>query len=133
MVSGLKKVPLVAVEILEDGDGAVGLLARRFEEFDIGGEHEAVVTPEIVGVKEEENAAGGLFAHLLELFGSGGLGEEKAGGLRTGWSDKKPAFVRRKRRVFYDAETEGFREEHECFVVIADEECDVSERLRHSG
>jgi len=119
------------VKIFEDG--TVGLLARRFEEFDVGREHQAVVTPEIVSVEEEENAARGLVADLLELFGSGGPGEEQTGTLRTGRSDNEPAFVCGKRRVFYDAETEGFREEGKGLVVVADEESDVSEPLRHGG
>jgi hypothetical protein len=74
----LKEIPLVAVEIFEDGDGAVGLLARSFEELHAGCLHEAIVTPKMIGVKKKEDAAGGLIANLLELVWSVGLGEKEA-------------------------------------------------------
>jgi hypothetical protein len=64
-IARLKEIPLVAVEIFEDGNGAVGFLTRSFEEVYAGGLHEAIVAPEMIGVKEEEDAAGGLIADLL--------------------------------------------------------------------
>jgi hypothetical protein len=128
----LEKVPLVAVKILEDGDGAVGFLARLLEKFDACGLHEAIVTPEVVGVKEKEDAAGGLIADLLDLFGSVGSGEKQICATRAWRSDYEPALPGGEGRVFHDAEAEGFGKEGECFVVVADEESDMSEGLRHA-
>jgi hypothetical protein len=130
-VAWLEKVPLVAVEVFEYGDGAVGLLARLLEEFDVGGEHEAVISPEIVGVKEEEDTACGLLADLVELFGSRGLCEEQIRAARAGRSYNEPAFVAGQWRVFDDAEAKRFSEEGQGFVIIANEEGYVSKRLRH--
>jgi hypothetical protein len=45
-----------------------------------------IVAPKIVGVEQEENAAGRLVANALKLLGSGGLGEEKSGSGRVGRS-----------------------------------------------
>jgi hypothetical protein len=133
VVGGLEKVPLVAVEIFEDGDGAVRFLARRLEELDVGGEHEPVIAPEVVGVKEEKYVAGGLIADLFELFRSGGAGEDNVGSLRAGRRDENPAMAGGKRGVFYHSKAEGFGEEGEGFLIIANEKRNVSERLRHSG
>ena len=51
-VGRLQEIPLVAVQVFENGDGAVGFLPGRFEEFDVGSLHQAIVAPEIVGVKK---------------------------------------------------------------------------------
>jgi hypothetical protein len=130
-VSWLEQIPPVAVEVFKNRDGAVGFLARRLEEFDVCGEHEAVVSPEIVGVKKEENTASGLVAQLLQLFGCIGLRKEKAGSARSRRSHDEPSFVGGEWRVLDHPEAQGFGEEGEGLVVVADEKGDVSERLRH--
>ncbi len=122
----MKEIPLVAVEIFKHGDGAVGFLAGSFEEIYTGGLHEAIVSPEMIGVKEEEDAAGGLIADLLQLLRSVGLSQEQAGAMRPGRCDDEQAFASGKSRILDDAEAEGFGEEREGFVVIADEEGNVS-------
>jgi hypothetical protein len=60
--SGLEKVPLVAVEVFEDGDGAIGLFARSFKEVDTRGLIGFLIVPEIIGMQKEEDAASGLIA-----------------------------------------------------------------------
>jgi hypothetical protein len=60
--SGLEKVPLVAVEVFEDGDGVIGLFARSFKEADARGLVGFVIAPEVVGMGKEEDAASGLIA-----------------------------------------------------------------------
>ncbi len=90
-----------------------------------------MVSPEIVAVKKKENSACALVAHLLQLFGCVGLRKEEAGSARSGRSHDKPSFVGGEWRVFDHAEAQRFGEEGEGFVVVADEEGDVSERLRH--
>lgn len=128
----LEEVPPVAVEVFKDGDGAVGFVPRRLEEFDIVGLHAAVVAVEVVGVEEEEDAAGGLLADELLLVGSGGSSEKEggAGGVRRG--DEKPSLRVGEGRVFEDLEAEGFGEESESFIVITYEEGDVSDGLGHA-
>jgi hypothetical protein len=118
----LEEIPLVAVEVFEDGDGGVGFLARLFEEFYVGSLHEAIVPPEIVGVKKEEYAIAGLLADLLELLGRIRLGEEQACAPRAGGSNDDPAFAGGKGSVFDETETEGIGEKGQGFVIIANEQ-----------
>jgi hypothetical protein len=125
-IARLKEVPLVAVEIFKHSDGAVGFLAGSFEEVYTGGLHEAIVSPEMIGVKEEENAAGGLIADLSQLLRCVGLGEEEVCAMRPGRCDDEPALSTGKRRILDDTEPEGFSEKREGFVVITDEEGNVS-------
>jgi hypothetical protein len=108
---GLKQVPLVAVEVFEDGNGAVWFLARGLEEFDFAGLHEAIVAPEIVGVEKEEDASTCLFANAPHLIRSGRLREEElwTGGARRG--DQKPALAPGEGGVFDDGEAQGASEE----------------------
>jgi hypothetical protein len=110
-ILGLKQVPLVAVEVFEDGDGAVGLLARGLEEFDVTGLHESIVAPEIVGVKEEEDAPACLFADGLHLIRTGRLREEELGAGGAPWGDQKPALAPGEGGVFDDGEAQGASEE----------------------
>lgn len=132
-VAGLKEVPPVAVEVFEDGDGAVGFLAGRLEEFDVGGLHEAIVSPEIVGVEKEEDPATCLVADLKDLRGVSGLRKQQTRSARAWWSNNEPAFTERERRIFHDAEAQAFGEEDQGLVVIADKESDMSEQLRHGN
>jgi hypothetical protein len=53
-VSGLHQIPQIAVEVLEHGDLAVGLLGRRADEADALGGEVGIVAPEIVGLQEQK-------------------------------------------------------------------------------
>jgi len=101
---GFEEIPLVAVEVFEDGYGAVGFLAGRFEETDATGLVSLVIAPEVVGVEEEEDAAAGLIADGEGLLGRVGLGEEKRGAARIGRSDEEPTFVAREGSVLEEVE-----------------------------
>jgi hypothetical protein len=70
-----EQIPLVAVKVFEDGDGAVGFDARRFQEADSVGGHGGVVALEIDGVKKKKDATAGLVADASGLFGSGCVSE----------------------------------------------------------
>ena len=129
----LEEIPLVAVEVFEDGDRSIGFLAGRLEKLNVGGLHEAVIAPEIVGMEKEEDAITCLVADVLELLGRGGLGEEKAGAAGARGSEDKPALTCGEGRIFHDAETKCFCEEGQGFVVIADKESNVSKSLRHDS
>jgi len=127
----LQKVPLVAVEIFEDSDNAIGLVTRCLEKFDIVGSHPTVVAPEIIGVEKQENTTAGLIADGVRLLGCSGLREKETGAVGVWRRNNQPALVIGKGRVFNETEAEGLREEGESLIVVVHEERDVSEVLRH--
>ena len=53
-VSGLHQIPQIAVEVFEDGDGAVGVNGGRAHKADAAGAEGVVVAPEIVCLQEQE-------------------------------------------------------------------------------
>ncbi len=92
---GLEEIPLVAVEVFEDGDGAVGFLAWGLEETDAAGLIGVVIAPEVVGVKEAEDAAAGLVADGEGIARESPASAEERGrrrGNREG-SYEEPAFA----------------------------------------
>src|SRR5688572_17105780 len=72
----LDQIPAVTVQILEDHDLAVRFLAGRLDESDATAGQPLVVTPEVVGFKEQEHAAAGLIADSGHLLRCGGTGEK---------------------------------------------------------
>jgi len=58
----LDEVPEVAVEVLEHGDLAVGLLGGRAHEADAAGAVGGLVAVAIVGLQEQQDAPAGLVA-----------------------------------------------------------------------
>lgn len=127
----LQKVPLVAVEVFEDDDHAIGFVTRGLEKFDIVGLHLTVVAPEIIGVEKQENTSASLIADGVRLLGCSGLNEKETGAVGVWRRDNQPALVIGKGRVFNEAKAEGLREEGESLIVAVHEERDVSEVLRH--
>jgi len=130
---GLQEIPLVAIEVFEDGDGAVSLLARSLEETDAAGLIGFVVAPEVVGVEKEEYAAAGLIADGEGLLRSCGFCQEKSGAVGTGRSDEEPALVAGERSVLKQAEAEFLGEELDGFIVIANNESQVRDGLGHGS
>ena len=100
----MQEIPLVTVEVFEDGDGAVGFLAGRFEEADAAGLVSFVIAPEVVGMEEEEDSTAGLVADGEGLLGCVGFGEEKSGAAGIRWGDEEPAFVTGERSVLEEVE-----------------------------
>ena len=82
-------------------------------------------------MEKKEDAATGLIADLLDLLGGVRLCEEQTCAARAGRSDNEPAFGDGEGRIFDDAEDEGFCKEGQRFLVIANQQCDVSQRLWH--
>ena len=117
----MEKVPLVAVEIFEDGDDTVGFVARRFEKPYVVGLHVTIVAPEIVGAEKQENASASLIADGKRLLGCDGLRQEKTGAAGVWGSDNEPALLITEGRVFEQLEAEGLREERKRLVVVAHE------------
>jgi hypothetical protein len=127
----LKKIPLVAVEVFEDGDGAVGFLAGGLEEADAAELVRIVVGQELVGVKKDKHAAAGLVANGEGLCGSGGFGEEESGAAGIRRSDENPTLVIGEGNVLEQLEAEFLGVEGEGFVVIADDDGQVRDGLGH--
>jgi hypothetical protein len=126
----LEKVPQVSVEVFKDGDGAVGLLPRFANKANAFPDQRVVVAPEIVGMEKEEDTAAGLMADKLLLFGSGGSGEKEARFDGTWRSDKDPALAV-DGGVLDKLEAEDAAIPVDGFVVVADDEGDISDVLVH--
>jgi hypothetical protein len=116
--AGLQEIPFVAVEVFEDGHGAVGFLAGRFEETDAAGLVGLVIAPKVIGVEEEEDSAAGLVPNGEGLLRSCGFGEEKSSAAGTGRSDEEPSFVVGEWSVLEEVEAEFLGVELEGFVVV---------------
>jgi hypothetical protein len=124
------QVPAIAIQVLEHGDLAIGLDGGRSHEADAGFGVGGEVAVEIVGVEEQEDAAGGLVADGGVLFGRGGAGEEEGGGVvrRVRRTDGDPALaLLGDGRVLDEGEAELANVESERFVIVADDQGDVSE------
>jgi hypothetical protein len=127
----LDQVPKVSVQILENGDRAVGLFLGFADEFNLSRDEGLVVAPEVVSVQEEEYAAAGLVSDACDLFRSGRLREEDARRLGTGGRYENPALICTQIRVFDDMESEDIGVEGDGLVVVANHDRDVCEVLRH--
>jgi len=123
----LKEVPAVSIEIREYGYGAVRFVPRLLLEDNALCLHAMVVTPKIIGVQEEKDAASGLIPDVSSLLGCSGLGEKDACFVGSWRCDQKPTLAVGERSVFYEFESERFGVEGECFIVVANEECDVTD------
>lgn len=126
----LEQIPFVAVEIFEDGDGAVGLTAGRFEKADALRDHGRMVARKVVSVKKKKNAAASLFVDAGGLFRCCRAGEQKGCAVRIRWTDDDPTFAGARVGVLNKGEAEFLREERDGFVVVADEVRHLSNRLR---
>jgi hypothetical protein len=91
----LNQVPEVAVEVLEDCHGAVGVGGGRADEAHAPRAEGAIVAPEVVRLEEQENAPARLVADEGLLLRRGGAGKEEgdAAGAGAGRGDEHPAFV----------------------------------------
>ncbi len=75
---------MIAVQVFEDCDCAVGLFARRPCELYFARGHFIVVTPEIVGVQKKEDSSAGLVADTTRLLGRCCPGQKQARTLGAG-------------------------------------------------
>jgi hypothetical protein len=90
----LDEVPAVAVEVLEHGDHAVALVARRLDEAHTASGHPLMIPAEVVGVEEEADPAAGLPADACPLPVVGRAGEQNRGRrAAAGGRDHHPAFA----------------------------------------
>src|SRR5688572_13902115 len=74
----LDQIPAVAVEVLEDHDGAVRLPSGCLDESDPTSGQPLVVPLEVVRLEEQEDTAAGLIADPGHLLRRSGTGEEQA-------------------------------------------------------
>src|SRR5579864_504053 len=89
----LEQIPLISVEIFENGNRAVTLLARFFFKLDATRRHLQVVAPEVVGVEKKKHSSAGLVADAARLLGRGGSCEKQIGAARLPRSNEYPALV----------------------------------------
>src|SRR5262245_46980889 len=86
-----QEIPMVAGDVAEDDNAAVGLDPGFGEELDPSGAHAFVAGVEVVDAEEEPDPAGVLVADRRDLAVAVGAGEEDAG-LRAWWADDDPPF-----------------------------------------
>jgi len=117
VVFEFQEVPRCAVEVLEYGDCAVGLVSGVFSEFDAFAAHVGVGGLEVGGVQEKADAAAVLVADRGGLGRGGGFGDQEGcfGVLVRGHAD--PAFVVLW-GVFKEVELEGAGEPVDGVVVV---------------
>src|SRR5579883_1171812 len=73
----LQQIPSIAPAILENRHPSIRLVARRLKKAHALGEKQAIIAPEIVGMKEKEHPAAGLVADPRRLPFVGRLGEKQ--------------------------------------------------------
>ncbi len=128
----LNQVPKISVQIFEDGDSAIRLLLGIASEFDIAGHERPVVTPEIVSMEKQEDAAAGLVSDTADLLRSSRLCEQHARAAGSRRSYQHPALARTEVSVFEELESEDIGVEGDRFIVVANHNGDVGEDLQHS-
>src|SRR5258708_25123532 len=125
----LQEVPLIAVQVFEDSDCAVGLFARRPYELYFARGHFAVVAPKIVGVQKKKDSPAGLVANPTHLLGRCRPGQKQASALRARRSDQYPSPLFAQTSIFDHSEVERASEECERFIVVADDQRDMAQGL----
>ena len=130
----MEKVPQVSVEILEDGDSAIGLdLGLADEDYAVVGVVPEV-PPEVVGEEEEEYTAAGLVPDACRLFRCGRLGEQDAatGGARR--RDEDPALgLFGDGGVLDQGEAQLADVEGQGLLIVADDKGDLAQGLATVG
>src|SRR5260370_1443829 len=114
----LQEVPLIAVQVFEDCDCAVGLFAGGPCELYFARRHFIVVTPEIVGVQKKEDSPAGLVADTTRLLGRCCPGQKQARALGARRSDQDPALFVAQTSIFNHSEVERASKEGEGFIVV---------------
>jgi hypothetical protein len=116
---------MVAGDVAEDDDSAVGLGAELGEELDPGGFHALVAGVEVVDAQEEPDPTGVLVAERRDLVLAVSAGEEDAG-LRAWWADDDPPLgatvVGAGWRVLGQLESQCLGEEGDRVVVVLDDD-----------
>ena len=128
-----EKVPLVARDIEEDGDLAVGLGARRLHEGDPRRDHALVGRAEIIDLQEKADAAGELVADDALLLFAVRPGDQDAG--RGTWRAHDhpplgPSVIGERGDILDEVEAEYADEEVDGRVVFLHDESDEAQ-MRH--
>src|SRR5262245_6932271 len=88
-----QQIPEVAIQIFEHGDSAVGFVFRLAHENNPLRFVVLIVSPEVVGVKKQEDATARLRADAGFLLGRGGAGEQQARLGCARWCDDHPTLA----------------------------------------
>lgn len=125
----LDQIPKVSIEIGKDGDGAIGLVARRLAENDAGLKKALMVAGEIIGFEKKADTATGLVADGRALGLVLGLGEQERGPLASPGTDHQPALAVGHSGVFHAVEAEAVTVEGLGPVIAVDDEADEKEAV----
>jgi hypothetical protein len=121
---GLHQIPSIAIEIMEDGHNPIRLPSWFCLEHDSAGSHGPVVSPTVIGAKEEKHSPTCLIAYAALLGWSGGPCQEQTGSIEVWRSNQHPPFSASKVCVLDNIESQSLRVEVNCFVIIADNQGD---------
>src|SRR5688572_9754955 len=130
---GAEEVPLVARDIEENGDLAIGFGARRSHERDPRRDHALVGRAEIIDLQEKADAAGELVADDALLLFAVRPGDQNPG--RSTWRAYdhpalRPPVVGKRRDIFDELEAQHADEEVDGRIVLLHDESDEVQ-LRH--
>jgi hypothetical protein len=127
---GTDQVPLVASDVEEHGDAAVGFRARCCHKLNARGRHPGACGIEIVHAEEEAHPATGLLPDGSSLIFSVSPREQQARH-STRWPDHNPPLstpvVRQGRGVLRELEAQCVHEEADCWIVVVNHDGDEAE------
>jgi hypothetical protein len=119
---GAPSSELGSIRSREDGDGAVRLGPRLFDESDAPLDERGMVALEVIRVEEQENPAASLRADGPSLKLVGGFRKQQAAPARPQRRRDGPAFSRADGRVLHEREAQLLREVRDGFVLVADDQ-----------
>src|SRR6187402_812227 len=120
----LDKVPAVTVKVVEDDDGAIGLVSGFFTEMNAVLAHARVVAGKVIRLQEEKDATPALPAHVRALFVGGRSRQEQSRAVRAARCHSDPALAVTHVGVFDQVEAEGPGKKGDGLVVVVNQEGD---------
>ena len=128
----LQQVPQIPIQIFKNGHGAIRFDFRFPREGYTQGNHLMVITPEVVGMEEKKDSAAGLLADESFLLSIRSAGQQQRRTGSSGRSYHHPAFILfRLIRIFNDGEVELSGVKLDRFVVVANDQGNMDNRLFH--
>src|SRR3546814_7767072 len=86
-------IPTIAIKVLEHGHRAIGLVAGLADELHASGDKAIVVSPEVVGLQEQEDTAASLIADEDRLLRRRCAGEKQRCSRAACRRDNDPTLV----------------------------------------
>lgn len=131
-VSELHQIPQISIKVLEDSDQSIVRFLWFPSKLNPTIHEKAIVTPEIVSSQKQEDAPTSLVANPLRLIFSGGTRKEDRTAIASPGSNNHPTLVLlRLISILDQIEPKLPNKERNGFVVVPDDQRDMSENLRH--